>query len=152
MFAKFAFDAFPLKFPTKFVAVILPATVKPVLLIVTTLATPPTPAVMFPLLVAILTLLLPLLMAAPDPGGDHCNIPFPSVVSKYPAIPPVIVTLLTGPKFANPLTFKLGTVTKLLALSYKNAELPPNTPLLLYCTEKLGPSGLPPALNGCPLA
>ena len=65
MFAKFAFDAFPLKFPTKFVAVILPATVKPVLLIVTTLATPPTPAVMFPLLVAILTLLLPLLMAAP---------------------------------------------------------------------------------------
>ena len=103
-----------------------PVTSRPVLLIVITLATPLTPAVMFPLSVAILTLLEPLLIAEPDPGGDHCNTPLPSVVSKYPVVPPVIMTLLTGPRLLKPVTFIFVTVSKLVRLSNVRFALPSN--------------------------
>ena len=62
--------------------VVLPWTVNPSDLITTTLAVPLILAVMFPLNVPISTLLLPLLIADPVPGGDHWITPLPFVVNK----------------------------------------------------------------------
>lgn len=46
----------------------------------------------------------PLIPVAPELGAAHDNVPDPLVDKTYPAVPPVIVTLLTGPRLDTPLT------------------------------------------------
>ena len=114
-------------------AVTLPVIIKPVLVIVNTLAVPPTPAIIFPLDNGIIKLLVPLLIPlVPLPGGVQYIVPLPSVVSAYPDPPPPIVILVTGPKLLKPVIFKLGIVTNCVVLSNVKFALPSNSELLLY--------------------
>ena len=76
---------------------------------------PPLVTVISPSTPGILTSLVPLAILD-VPTEVQVKLPVPSVVNAYPAVPPVIFTLPTGPKLDTPPTVKLANVPTLVIL------------------------------------
>jgi hypothetical protein len=90
----------------------VPNTLAPVPVTVIMLALPTALNVIFPLAVAIFTLLLPLLIDDPPPADCAIQDRFeePSVLNTYPLVPPDILTLPGAPRLLTPVTDKLAVI------------------------------------------
>ena len=94
-----------------------PVILAPVPVTTTMFALPTALNVMLPFAVAIFTLLFPLLMLDGLPVAFHDSDPAPSVVNTYPAVPPVICTLLTLPNETFDAVEKLALADMLIELA-----------------------------------
>ena len=101
----------------------VPAMLTPVPVTTTMFALPTALNVMLPFAVAIFTLLFPLLMLDGLPVAFQLKVPLPSVVNTYPAVPPVICTLLTLPNETFDAVEKLALADILIELAL--IKLPP---------------------------